>query len=116
MKLSRRLGLAVGAAVLAAIYVWWFDYSTQQLRIGGSDFDQLWFAGRALLQHRDPYALIGPGREFRWPWPLVYPLSTVVAVLPLTALPVVAARIMFASLSVGVLTFALTQRGIGVLP
>jgi len=116
MKLSNRIGFALGAAMLAALYVWWFGYTTHQLAPGGSDFDQLWFAARALLHGRDPYALIGPGREFRWPWPLVYPLSTVVAVLPLTALPVVVARIIFASLSVGILTFALTKRGAGVLP
>jgi hypothetical protein len=29
-----------------------------------SDFDQVWAGARALLQGRDPYAIVGPGREF----------------------------------------------------
>ena len=116
LSLRRRLLIAAVYGILAAAYVLWFDYSTKQFGPGGSDFDQLWFAARAVWQGRDPYALIGPGREFAWSWPLVYPLSTVVAMLPFAALPLLAARVLFASLSAFVLAFAISRRGAAVLP
>lgn len=112
----RRLALATVFAVLAAAYVLWFDVSTHQVGAGGSDFDQLWYAARALWEGRNPYAVIGPGREFQWSWPLVYPLPTVVATLPFAALPLLVARVLFATLSVGVLAYAVSRRGYAVLP
>ena len=113
---GRRVLIAAVYGLLAAAYVLWFDYSTKQFGAGGSDFDQLWFAARAVWHGRDPYALIGPGKEFAWSWPLVYPLSTVVAMLPFAALPLLAARVLFASLSAFVLAFAISRRGAAVLP
>ncbi|HET9799734.1 MAG TPA: hypothetical protein VFP90_17175, partial [Gemmatimonadaceae bacterium] len=38
------------------------------------DIEQFWFAARTLLHGGEPYAAIGPGRAFQYPWPLVYPL------------------------------------------
>src|SRR6266699_3561296 len=102
-----RLAFAAVTGILAAAYILLFDYRTQQFGPGGSDFDQLWFAARAVWRGADPYALIGPGRSFEWRWPFVYPMSTAVAVLPFAILPVLAARVAFASLSAAVLAFAL---------
>src|ERR1043166_7024306 len=110
-----RLAFAGITGILAAAYILLFDYRTQQFGPGGSDFDQLWFAARALWRRADPYALIGPGRPFDWRWPFVYPLSTAVAFLPFAVFPVLVARVAFTSLSFSLLAFALSGRGRGVL-
>jgi hypothetical protein len=36
------------------------------------DIEQFWFAARTLLHGGDPYAAIGPGRAFQYPWPLPF--------------------------------------------
>lgn len=81
-----------------------------------TDFDQLWVAARGLVSGRNPYLLVGPGREFYWEWPLYYPLPAAIAVLPLTPLPVPAARVVFAATSGGVLAYALARTGFGRFP
>jgi hypothetical protein len=112
---QQRVVLAVAISLIAAGYVLWFAHVTHQTGPGGSDFDQLWYAARVTWHGRNPYDEIGPGRAFAWEWPLVYPLPTVVAFLPFAVLPLLAARVLFASLSAGVLTFALSGRGLGPL-
>lgn len=112
---ARTIAALITTAVVAC-YVWWFGYSTHQLSAGGSDFDQLWFAARALVEGRDPYDAVGPGRTYQWAWPLLYPMPAVVAVVPFTIVPVVAARVLFSSISAGILSFALTKRNFELLP
>jgi hypothetical protein len=75
-----------------------------------SDFEQVWFAARELVSGSSPYGAIGPGRAFDWPWPFVYPLTTVVSVLPLALLPAALARTFFVGLSVGLLALACRDR------
>jgi len=112
---QRRVAVAALVALAAAVYVFWFDRLTNQTGLGGSDFDQLWYGARVLWHGGNPYDEIGPGRAFDWGWPLVYPLPTIVALMPFAILPVLAARIAFASLSAGLLAFALSRRGFGAL-
>ena len=80
--------LAVIAAVLGAARATLHPEYT-------SDLDQLWHAGRALLDGRDPYGVVGPGRELDWPWPVFYPLPAILLILPFCALPVALARAAF---------------------
>src|SRR6476469_3636927 len=115
LGLRRRAVIGLAAALVAGAYVLWFDALTHQYGPGGSDFDQLWFAARVLVHGRDPYQAIGPGRAFEWGWPLLYPLPTVIAVLPFAALPLLAARIAFVGISAGLLAFALSARGFAPL-
>jgi hypothetical protein len=110
-----RLVYAATAGVVAAAYLLFADYRNDLFGPGGSDFDQLWFAARALWRGADPYVLIGPGKPFDWRWPFVYPLSTAVAFVPLAILPVLVARVVFTSVSAALLAFALSRRGRGVL-
>ncbi|HET7456908.1 MAG TPA: hypothetical protein VFJ74_04575 [Gemmatimonadaceae bacterium] len=81
-----------------------------------SDFDTTWYASRALARGADPYALIGPGRAFDFPFPYSYPLTAGLVALPLAWLPVVAARVAFVTLSSALLAFAVTRDGWGRLP
>jgi hypothetical protein len=78
---------------------------------GATDFDHLWFAARALFGGRNPYALVGPGLEFDWPWPLLYPGTALVAVGPLAVLPLAIARQAFVAISAALLGWATTRDG-----
>jgi hypothetical protein len=80
-----------------------------------SDFGQVWFAARAVLHGQNPYALIGPGREFQWTAPLFYPLSATFVALPLAALSEAAAVAVFVAVGVFAFAWALTEYGFGPL-
>ena len=75
-----------------------------------TDFDQLWHAARALLAGHDPYTAVGPGRPFRWDWPLYYPLPAVLFATPFTVLPILVARIVFSAVAAAALGWALGPR------
>ena len=75
-----------------------------------TDFDQLWYAARALRTGADPYAVTGPGRTFQWDWPLYYPLPAVILAVPFAALPVQVARILFSALGAAAMGWALGPR------
>jgi hypothetical protein len=72
-----------------------------------SDFDQVWAGARALWHDKDPYQVVGPGREFHWRWPLYYPVPALVAVAPLGLVSTLAARGIFAGVSAGAFTWAI---------
>jgi hypothetical protein len=75
-----------------------------------TDFDQLWHAAIALRGGDDAYAVVGPGRSFPWLWPLYYPLPAVLFAVPLTLLPVLAARIVFSAVAAAMLGWAVGPR------
>jgi hypothetical protein len=81
-----------------------------------SDFDQIWAGARALWQGKDPYEVVGPGREFGWRWPLYYPLPALVVMAPLGLLPVIAARAILGFFSGSLLAWAITRDGWSRLP
>jgi hypothetical protein len=76
------------------------------------DFDQVWFAARALLAGRNPYAEIGPGLHFDWPAPLYYPLTAAIAVMPLATIARTAAAVLFAAIASGAFVWAATRRSL----
>jgi hypothetical protein len=79
------------------------------------DFDQIWFAARAILSGADPYSQIGPGLAFNWPFPLVYPLPAAVIVIPLAPLTAQAASVLFSALAGAAFAWALMEYGYGPL-
>jgi hypothetical protein len=79
------------------------------------DVGQVWFAARALLEGKNPYALIGPGLPFEWPAPLFYPLPAAVTLLPLTPLSVQWAAALFILVGVTCFAWALMEHGYGPL-
>jgi hypothetical protein len=79
------------------------------------DFAPVWYAGRVLLEGGDPYASIGPGLAFSWPWPLYYPLPAALLAIPLTPLPQSIAMGVFSALGAGALAWALSGRELAPL-
>jgi hypothetical protein len=75
------------------------------------DLVQFWFAARSLLGGTDPYAGIGPGLALDYPWPMVYPLPSVVAVLPLAGLTATWACAVFAGLAASCFAWAVMEFG-----
>ena len=57
-----RLLLSVGIGVALG----WKATQTAMSNAMPRDFDQVWFAARALLAGQNPYHLVGPGRTFPW--------------------------------------------------
>ena len=75
-SLASRAAFAVSLALAVAVYVVALGKANPDFT---SDFDQVWAGARALWEGKDPYAVVGPGREFGWNWPLYYPLPALVA-------------------------------------
>jgi hypothetical protein len=80
------------------------------------DFDQVWFAARALLAGRNPYHLIGPGRAFSWDYPFFYPLPAAIVATPLAKLPVATADAIFVAVGVACFVWAISRWGYSTLP
>ena len=112
-SLKTRLAVALAVA-LSCIAIRIFDSIAEPGAI--PDFDHVWFAAKALLDGRDTYQLIGPGREFNWPWLLYYPLTAPVSILPIAVFPLAVARAIFVAVPAGLLAFLLTRDGFGRLP
>lgn len=73
------------------------------------DVDQLWFAARAVLDGRNPYDLIGPGREFDYEWQLYYPMPAVLLLMPLAPFPVFVARVFVAAAGGSLLAYGIAR-------
>jgi hypothetical protein len=73
------------------------------------DIDQLWFAAGALLEGRNPYDLVGPGRAFDYGWPLLYPLPAILPFVPLASFPVEVSRVVMAAFPAAVLAYFIAK-------
>ena len=80
------------------------------------DFGLAWFGARAMIAGRNPYELVGPGLEYSWPWPLVYPGTAFVAALPVAWLPLQPAIYVFVFISCALLAYSVTEKGWFRLP
>jgi hypothetical protein len=89
----------------------WYAWGLRRSGIGGSDFDQVLIATRMLLEGRNPYALIGPGRLVDQPWPLYYPIPAAFPALAFVGLPIAAARIAYAFALAWAFAFLITRDG-----
>jgi hypothetical protein len=75
------------------------------------DFEQVWYAARAILAGKDPYQLIGPGRPFAFDFVFRYPLPAAVVAIPVTPLRPEIASGLFVGLGLGCLAWALMRYG-----
>jgi len=80
----RRAALTASVAASSGLLAWLVWSMPQPQR---SDVAQVWAGARALLAHRNPYEDVGPGRAFDWPYPLLYPLTAVLTLVPIAPLP-----------------------------
>lgn len=108
-----RCAFALGMGVATAVYVYFYGVRNPHLT---SDFDQMWAAARALWHRQNPYEVIGYAKPFYWWWPFFYPLPAAVMVAPIGLVPVIAARMVFTSVSVGALAWLITREGWARLP
>jgi hypothetical protein len=80
------------------------------------DFGLSWFGARSLLHGINPYDLVGPGKTYDWPWPLVYPATAFVAAMPLAVLPQLVAALVFVFVSCALLAYSVTRDGWQKIP
>jgi hypothetical protein len=102
-RIAFTLSVGASAALLA-----WSVWSRPQPQT--SDLAQVWAGARALLHHQNPYEAIGPGRTFNWPYPLFYPMTAILTLIPLAALPLRWVDPIFVGLGFGLFTYAVTMR------
>jgi hypothetical protein len=108
-----RLAFALLVGLACGIYVVAFGLTNPDFP---SDFDQVWGGASALLHGQNPYAVVGPGKQYPWSWPLYYPLPAIVLVAPLGLLPVLAARVIFAGLSGALVAYGISRDGFARWP
>jgi hypothetical protein len=108
-----RWAFSIALGIACATYAYAVGWANPEFV---SDFDQVWAGAKALWEQKDPYAVVGPNKEFHWKWPLYYPLPALVLVAPLGLMPVLFARAVFAGLSAALLAWAVTRDGWQRLP
>jgi hypothetical protein len=102
----RRIALTLAASISAALFTWmfWRDPQSQP-----SDLGQVWAGSRALLHGQNPYEAVGPGRSFNWPFPLLYPLTAMMALIPFAWMPLQWTDPLFVAVGFGLFTWAVTK-------
>lgn len=112
---SRRARFVVAAVVatLSAAYIVGrhLDWSYHL-----TDLDHQLCAARVLAGGGDPYAAVGEGKPCQWGFPLYYPATALVALMPIAWMPAVAARAIFVAVGGFCLCYALTRDGWHRLP
>jgi len=81
-----------------------------------ADFSVAWFGASALLHGANPYALVGPGKIYDWEWPLLYPVTALVPVIPFTIFSEQTAALVFIWLSTFLLAWGVTAKSWHLLP
>lgn len=102
---ARRWLLVAAAGVVGATIAVLAHFLPGQM----SDFWQVWRGARLFLEGRDPYALIGPGRELDAGYRLFYPLPALLFVIPLAVLPFIVAKALFYGLGVAAVMAVFTR-------
>jgi hypothetical protein len=105
-RLRSRILIALLAGALAGIGL--IIYWGTQPPTSHSDLTQVWYGAKSMLAGRDPYADVGPTGFFHWTFPLLYPMPAMLVVAPLASLTDHLANVVFSSVGVGLLAFALT--------
>jgi hypothetical protein len=106
---GQRVALILGLACVAAASCFW--HRSAPLR-WPSDFSLAWAGMRAFADGLDPYTFVGPGRPHDFTHQLLYPFTALIAAAPFTLLPIRVADPLFIGLGVGLMTWALTRRGV----
>jgi hypothetical protein len=105
---AQRIALASSVAVTAALVAWGVVWSRPQPK--ASDLAPIWASARARLHHQDPYEAVGPGRTFDTDFPQIYPMTAIVAIVPLGLMPLRWADPLFVAFGFGLFTWAVTKK------
>jgi hypothetical protein len=81
-----------------------------------ADFLAWWYAARALLHGVDPYSVVPNSAPYFISDPLVYPLPTVLAVVPFSWMPLTLAGAVFVGLSAMLLAWGISRDDFARLP
>jgi hypothetical protein len=108
-SLTQQTRARVSRALLIGISMASLSVALSHSRSKPSDFAQIWYAAGAWVQGLDPYSVIGPGRAFEWPFPLLYPMPAVLAAVPLAGLPLRLADALVAGLGGCLFALAVTR-------
>jgi len=106
--MSRTVRRVLVATFLAALGCLYFLHVEHTQLPYLADIDVELHGARFLLDGRNPYRLIGPGRELEWRWGLNYPPPTLVALAPLARLSLPAARLVFVGITSFLFLYALS--------
>ena len=98
--------MGVALAIIAVAYL---SHYERALTNYDSDLDVQLAGARFLLAGRNPYQLIGPGREFRWGGTLYHPVPALVLISPLAGLGLATARAVFVAVTVFLFGFAMAK-------
>src|SRR3954468_11467693 len=105
--LRQRLLVALGIGIVSGVAAYLLH-----VRSGfWPDFVFPWSAARHLLAGRDPYVALPGGLAEPFETPLLYPLPTVLAAVPLARLSLPAAGAIMMGISAALLAFVLTKDG-----
>ena len=102
-----RIALVLSVASAGALLAWTFWTRPQPQP---SDLAPVWAGARAVLAHQNPYVMVGPGRPFEWPFPLLYPMTAVVTLLPLASVPLRWVDPIFVGIGFGLFAWGVTKR------
>ena len=103
-----RWALAIALGVLVAPIAW----HIQTIHSHPSDFAQVWYGARALVAGENPYDIVGPGRAFPWPFPLLYPLTALIPAVPFAAVPLRFANVLWVACSTAILAWGVSREGL----
>jgi hypothetical protein len=104
-SLRARMLVAIAIGEACGLLAWATQFT------GRTDWAQIWYGARALIDGTSPYSVVGPGRLFEWEFPLLYPLPAIVVGVPFSLAPLSPAVGLFVGCSTALLAFGLTKSG-----
>src|SRR6478672_13849343 len=105
---GRRLMVAIALGCFSAAIV----FVGREPGVYGSDLDETWAAGLALLHGADPYrAMTEAHQAGRFPYPLVYPAPAVLVAAPFALFPLSVAQWLWVGIGTAALAWVLLGRG-----
>lgn len=109
----QRVIVALCSSAFAMAGLAWTNHADPAHR---TDFAIVWFGAKAMLEGRNPYDLVGPGMQFEWAYPLLYPGTALVVAIPFAWLSENAASIAFVGVSTFLFSYGITRGSWHLLP
>jgi hypothetical protein len=111
-RLQRLIVAAIVAGIAVTIIVLKYHLNSGYR----SDFGEVWFGARQMLDGIDPYPLVGPGKVYSWQWGLLYPGTALVVAIPFAILPQAPAAVLFVGVCTFLLAYGITRDSWHLMP